>query len=151
MPVMNSMKIRGVRPSSLFEEPFCVFLTPTWKTFLTLSSGVWPSKPGFFLSDQMVVGKTNLLEAIDVFEPSFLSKSERMDSLGRKRTMPHVFRFSDGKGYDREILLSFRPKGEFACRWGKAFRLEIFPISSVALSSRIFVLSAKVRRKEGNG
>ena len=54
------------------------------------------------------------------------------------------FRFSDGKGKDREILLSFRPKGEksLVVDGEKLSRLGDFlgEFPSVALSSRDFRL-----------
>jgi DNA replication and repair protein RecF len=91
-------------------------------------------------------GKTNLLEAIGMSSNLRSFRKSGMDGLVREECdqCRMFFRFSDGKGKDREILLSFRPKGEksLVVDGEKLSKLGDFlgEFPSVALSSRDFRL-----------
>ncbi len=91
-------------------------------------------------------GKTNLLEAIGMSSNLRSFRKSGTDGLVREECdqCRMFFRFSDGKGKDREILLSFRPKGEKSLFLDgeKLSKLGDFlgQFPSVALSSRDFRL-----------
>ena len=91
-------------------------------------------------------GKTNLLEAIGMSSNLRSFRKSGTDGLVREESEQcrMFFRFSDGKGQDREILLSFRPKGEksLLVDGEKLSKLGDFlgQFPSVALSSRDFRL-----------
>ena len=97
-------------------------------------------------------GKTNLLEAIGMSSNLRSFRKSGTDGLVREESEQcrMFFRFSDGKGQDREILLSFRPKGESLLVDGeKLSKLEIFLANFFGrFVITDFVLSAKVRRKK---
>ena len=90
--------------------------------------------------------KTNLLEAIGMSSNLRSFRKYGTDGLVRDESEQcrMFFRFSDGKGQDREILLSFRPKGEksLLVDGEKLSKLGDFlgQFPSVALSSRDFRL-----------
>jgi DNA replication and repair protein RecF len=91
-------------------------------------------------------GKTNLLEAIGMSSNLRSFRKSGTEGLVREQCdqCRMFFRFSDGKGKDREILLSFRPKGEKSLMVDgeKLSKLGDFlgEFPSVALSSRDFRL-----------
>jgi len=91
-------------------------------------------------------GKTNLLEAIGMSSNLRSFRKTAMDGLVREGydQCRIFYRFSDGKGRDREILLSFRPRGEktLVVDGEKLSKLGDFlgEFPSVALSSRDFRL-----------
>ena len=127
---MNSMKIRRVRPSSPSEGLFCVFLTPTWKTFATLSPRAWPSRAtGYFSSDQTAKGKRTFLRRLGCLRTCVpFANPERMDSSGKNAINAECFSvFRTGKARTGRFCFLFDQKGKKpVSRWGKAFQVRRF-------------------------